>query len=77
MIDLTEKQHRIAAWSRYIKENTSSPKIQVHFAELLQSYKNLIASCWESDAVNPKQADEILELETKLEQAFEESRYCV
>ena len=72
--DLSRKQKRIQEWSSFLQEEKIDEDRRANFVEMLKSYKNLIAKCWESDLISEEDQKRILDWERRLEQCFDDAR---
>jgi len=72
---LAAKQKRIQEWTSAVQRTDVREDLRAEFVELLKEYRNLIAKCWEAEAVAENEASRLKILERRLQQMNEEARF--
>ena len=60
--------------TRFLEQEVTDDSVRLQMSETLKLYRNLIAKCWEDEAVSEDDGGSISTLERQLEQLAEDAR---
>ncbi|RMG41099.1 MAG: hypothetical protein D6719_09210 [Candidatus Dadabacteria bacterium] len=72
--ELAARQKRLKFFSRILPHSLSDSRLKERAAELLNSYRNLLAKVWETQSITEDDRLKLLSLERELEELTEAAR---
>lgn len=74
MTSLTSKQKRLNDWMLALKEPFPTDALRLKVEDTLKLYRNVLAKCWEANALTSEDEATIEDLERQLEELNNEAR---
>jgi hypothetical protein len=74
---ISAKQKRVKDWMEGLETTVQDRNLREKTADVLKQYRSVLFRCWDAQAINATDAQQIADLERQLERLNEEARMTV